>query len=176
MIGTPFFELSEIMFGSVMTLLGTIATGVSAVLVAVVSRQNGKIKKTSQVVEEVRDQVANDHGTNLRDDLDLMRDENRALVEDFKKFADEFKTQMARVFSDISGLRHDIGRADRRDIEDGVEIRELRNRLDGHLEWSSGWAHGLEGRVSDIENTFPGHRVEDVAKPQNTFKPSQEAE
>ena len=67
------------MFGSVMTLLGTIATGVSAVLVAVVSRQNGKIKKTSQVVEEVREQVANDHGTNLRDDLDLMRDENRAL-------------------------------------------------------------------------------------------------
>ena len=176
MIGAPFFEVSEIMFGSVMTLLGTIATGVSAVLVAVVSRQNGKIKKTSQVVEEVRDQVANDHGTNLRDDLDVMRDENRALVEDFKKFADHFKTQMDRVFSDIGGLRRDIGRADRRDIEDGVEIRELRTRVDGHLDKWSGWSHEIESRVGYIENTFPGRRVEDVAKPQNTFKPSQEAE
>ncbi len=176
MIGTPFFEVSEAMFGSVMTLLGAIATGVSAVLVAVVSRQNGKIKKTSLVVEEVRDQVANDHGTNLRDDLDLMRDENRALVEEFKKFADEFKTQMARVFSDISGLRSDIGRADRREIEVGVEIRELRTRVDGHLDKWNGWSHEIESRVGHIENTFPGRRVEDVAKPQNTFKPSQEAE
>ncbi len=160
------------MFGSVMTLLGTIATGVSAVLVAVMSRQNAKFKKTSQVVEEVHDQVANDHGTNLRDDLDLMRDENRALVEDFTNFTDEFKTQMARVFSDISGLRSDIGRADRRHIEDCVDIRELRTRIDGHLDKLNGWSHEIEARVGHIENTLPGRRVED----ENTFKPSQEAE
>lgn len=37
-----------------------------------------RVIRQGRALDEVRDQVSNSHGTNLRDDLDLIRDEMRA--------------------------------------------------------------------------------------------------
>lgn len=44
--------------------------GVPAVSAVAVARISGRQKAHSEVIGEVRDQVSNDHPTNLRDDLD----------------------------------------------------------------------------------------------------------
>lgn len=154
---TPLGEIGD----PVLALFGTIATGISAVLVAVVTTLGVKLKKTNSTVGEVRDQVSNDHDTNLRDDLDLMRDESRELASTLKSFISRFDAHASSVTADIRGLRKDIGRADERDIEDERELRKLRDKMDN-----------VEDRIAALEPTQPGPG-QVLAAPSTGYRPMQ---
>jgi len=51
-----------------------IITGLASVLVAVVTVPLPRLLRQGKHLAEVKEQVANAHGTNLRDDLDFIRD------------------------------------------------------------------------------------------------------
>lgn len=133
--------MSDVIIVNVLALLGTISTAVSALLIAVVSKQRHETKKTNKTIERVRDQVENSHGTNMRDDLDVIRNEIRAMASVQRSTA-----------SDVRGIRSDFGRLDRRSIEGDVERRELESRFNKHIEWS----HSQENRLGHLERTGPG--------------------
>lgn len=134
--------MSENVIIAALALLGTISTAASGVLIALVARQH-------KTVERVREQVENSHGTILRDDVD----EIRAAVEG--------------VADDLRGLRKDVGRLDRRNIEDGVDRRLIASKVDrvgekvdAHLVWSHDYVNdreradrALRQRLSSLETT-----------------------
>ncbi|UOQ58086.1 DUF2746 domain-containing protein [Leucobacter allii] len=102
-------------------------TAASGVAVAVVGgiflllqnrRQKRRDAHVSEKLEVVREQVQNSHGTNLRDDLDRIADGLMQLGKNVEGLA-----------SDLRGVRRDIGRLDRRDIEDGADLRDLRQEF-----------------------------------------------
>ena len=93
--------------------------------------QNVKLKKqgaaNSAAVEVVREQVQNSHGTNLRDDLDVVLRtvaEHEAAQKRYEGNQQELKGTVEGISSDIRGMRADIGRLDRRDIENTATRRE----------------------------------------------------
>lgn len=92
------------------------------VLVAIVGLLGGlqlkRQKKLSTAVEVVRDQVQNDHGTNLRNDLDR--------VSQSVSFLDH---TVEEVRTDIQWIREHLMLQSRRDIEDTADVREHRTRI-----------------------------------------------
>ena len=92
------------------------------VLVAIVGLLGGiqlkRQKKLSSAVEVVRDQVQNDHGTNLRNDLDR--------VSQSVSFLDH---TVEEVRTDIQWIREHLMLQSRRDIEDTADVREHRTRI-----------------------------------------------
>ena len=87
------------------------------------ARQHKRTKAQTATLEEVRDQVSNDHATNLRDDVDKVTDAVHRIEQ-----------SVAYVVSEMQGLRKDIGRLDRRDIEDTADLRETRTALERRIE------------------------------------------
>ena len=95
-----------------------------------------KIDTQAVVVERVRHQVENDHGTNLREDIDDLRD-------------------------DLRGVKKDIGRADERDLTMTQQINMVdakveatRSEVREHVAMSNRWIPDTEKRVRDIEQTL----------------------
>lgn len=92
------------------------------VLVAIVGLLGGiqlkRQKKLSTAVEVVRDQVQNDHGTNLRNDLDR--------VSQSVSFLDH---TVEEVRTDIQWIREHLMLQSRQAIEDAADVREHRTRM-----------------------------------------------
>lgn len=87
-------------------------------------------------LERVRAQVENDHDTNMREENDERHHEIIASVQ--------------RVQDEITGVKKDVGRLDRRDIERGVDIRDLTKKLDRALEQGD----ANEDRIENLEDTI----------------------
>lgn len=100
----------------------------------------GLLAKIGRDTRTVKGEVKNDHTTNLREEQD-----------------DRHHEQMA----EMRGIRRDIGRLDTRDIQRGVEVRDLTRKLDKHLDWSAEWSDEREAaerrtkeRFDHLENTI----------------------
>lgn len=91
----------------------------------------GLLAKIGRDTRTVKGEVKNDHSTNLREEQD-----------------DRHHEQMA----EMRGIRRDIGRLDTRDIQRGVEIRDLTRKVDKHLDWSAEWSDEREARERRMED------------------------
>ncbi|QBI99389.1 hypothetical protein SEA_CAELUM_26 [Streptomyces phage Caelum] len=94
---------------------GTLGVALVGVVVELLRRQAGAINEVREHTQEARDQVANTHSTNLRDDLDAVAyriDRVLALQE--------------RHSEDIAALRSDISHERR-------ERLAVAERLDDHM-------------------------------------------
>ena len=113
--------------------------GVIGGIITVIVQQRRQRKHTTaqaKTLEIVRDQVQNSHGTNLRNDIDV-------------------------VLSELRGLRKDVGRLDDRDLERGRDMRDLRQavteidkKLDDHLDYSRTLVEQGDARLGHLENTL----------------------
>ena len=87
------------------------------------ARQHKRTKAQSETLEVVRSQVQNDHGTNLRDDVDRVTDA-----------VNRIEQSVSYIASELQGIRKDVGRLDRRDIEDTADLRETRTALERRID------------------------------------------
>lgn len=71
-----------------------LVTGVFLVLVTIITATLPRLLRQGRDIAEVKDQVKNSHGTNLRDDLDALRYEMRG--------------GFARVFEHMGEVRTDL--------------------------------------------------------------------
>ncbi|AKY03633.1 hypothetical protein SEA_IZZY_26 [Streptomyces phage Izzy] len=94
---------------------GTIAVALIGALVELLRRQNRAIEEVRENAQEARDQVANTHSTNLRDDLDDLHNDVREVLRVLGQHSEE-----------IAGLRGDL-RQERR------ERLAVADRLDDHI-------------------------------------------
>ena len=105
------------------------------VLVALIGKISLDARRTKRATEVVQEQVANTHllpngqPYNLRDNIDH---------------------NQTAVISEIRGIRRDIGRLDQRDIQRGIEMREMHHKID---ELGSA-DRGAADRLSNIEDTL----------------------
>ena len=131
--------------------LAALITAAGAIVVALVGVLSVWVqnRKHSSAIEVVRSQVQNSHGTNLRDDLDVIR----SLIEAQGEKQDS-------LASDVRGVRKDIGRLDERDIERGRDLRAVTSKLEivaGEFAAHQRQAERDHDRLSDIERTIePG--------------------
>ena len=91
----------------------------------------GLLAKIGRDTRTVKGEVKNDHTTNMREEQD-----------------DRHNEQMA----EMRGIRRDIGRLDTRDIQRGVEIRDLTRKVDRHLDWSAEWSDQREAAERRMED------------------------
>lgn len=94
-----------------------------AIIAAVQAVSLGVLGKVTRDSSVTRREVKNSHSTNLREELDHRHHEQ---------------------MSELRGIRKDIGRLDRRDIDRGEEIRDLRKKHDHQ-----------EGRIGRLEKGTP---------------------
>ncbi|AVE00406.1 hypothetical protein SEA_OZZYJ_25 [Streptomyces phage OzzyJ] len=94
---------------------GTIAVALIGALVELLRRQHNAIEEVRSNAQEARDQVANTHSTNLRDDLDELHEDVREVLRVLSRHTEE-----------IGGLRDDL-RQERR------ERLAVADRLDDHI-------------------------------------------
>ncbi|QDP44230.1 hypothetical protein KGG70_gp54 [Streptomyces phage Celia] len=94
---------------------GTIVVAVIGVLVEFLRRQSSALNEVRENTAEARNQVANSHQTNLRDDMDRLHDDVRAVL--------ELVTEHGQ---DIRGLRSELQQERR-------ERLSVSERLDDHV-------------------------------------------
>ncbi|MFD7738066.1 DUF2746 domain-containing protein [Kitasatospora sp. NPDC059800] len=94
---------------------GAITAALAGVLVELVRRQGAQLAEVREHAQEAREQVANSHGTNLRDDLDRVID-RLGLVLDGQQHHS----------SELADLRREIA-------HERTERLAVAERLDSHL-------------------------------------------
>ena len=72
-----------------------------AILVAVLLNRNIKI---GNMVQSINSQVTNNHGTNLREDIDSVRED----ISELKKFMEEMRHDIREIRSDASRTHSEI--------------------------------------------------------------------
>jgi hypothetical protein len=92
-----------------------------------------KLEAVAADAREARDQTANTHKTNLRDDLDAFRDEVRQGFEDVATEQGETRRSVGIVRRELRGVRKDVGSLQEDVVEIHDETRTVRERLDEHL-------------------------------------------
>ncbi|MFE7463113.1 DUF2746 domain-containing protein [Streptomyces sp. NPDC057499] len=100
---------------SVVTASSTVAVAMVGVVVELLRRQSNAINEVREHAAEARDQVANTHSTNLRDDLDSVAHR-----------IDRVLAFQERHGEEIAGLRSDIAHERR-------ERLAVAERLDDHM-------------------------------------------
>lgn len=115
------------------------------VIVILITRGNSKkeISDTKAVVDLVKEQVANTHSTNLRDDIDSLKDRAGEAASN-AQLAKEAAHRMERLAEDMAkslrAIEHSIDRRDNihaqetRDIRD--DVAKVGRNLEMHLEAS----------------------------------------
>ncbi|WJN63041.1 tail needle protein [Streptomyces phage phiScoe3] len=94
---------------------GTIGVAMLGVFVELLRRNHKALSEVKENAQEARDQVANTHSTNLRDDLDRVHDDVREVLDVLRQHG-----------SEIAGLRTDLR-------QERVERHALSERVDHHL-------------------------------------------
>jgi hypothetical protein len=94
---------------------GTILVTLIGVCVEFMRRQHKALTEVRDNTQEARDQVANSHSTNLRDDMDRLHDDVREVLDVLRQHG-----------SEIGGLRADLR-------QERVERLAVSERLDNHL-------------------------------------------
>ncbi|WP_194521982.1 DUF2746 domain-containing protein [Cellulosimicrobium sp. JZ28] len=92
-----------------------------------------KLEAVAADAREARDQTANTHDTNLRDDLDAFRNEVRRGFEDVSSEQGEVRRSVGIARREIRGVRKDVGSLQEDVVEVRDETRTVRERLDEHL-------------------------------------------
>ncbi|AWY07591.1 membrane protein [Streptomyces phage Yosif] len=100
---------------AVITTGGTVVVALIGALVEFMRRQHNAINDIREHAAEARDQVANTHSTNLRDDLDDLHSDVRQVLDVLRQHG-----------SEISGIRAEI----RQEREERLAVSD---RLDNHL-------------------------------------------
>lgn len=94
----------------------------SAGLIAVAALQ----VRTNRKVKQIKNEVSNDHTTNLRDDLDGKHDDSQALISRlFNKLAVDLKADVAAVKHDVGGIRSDIRQLYKNDADAAERWHDL---------------------------------------------------
>jgi len=105
-------------------IIPTVTTALAGVVVALLNRP---VRRTLKIVaadaREARQQTANTHDTNLRDDLDAMRSD-----------IGEVRRSTGVVRRELRGVRRDVGSLQEDVAEVREEQRSVRRRLDEHLD------------------------------------------
>lgn len=127
---------------SLVTAGGTIAVAFVGAIVEFLRRQNNAINEVRENAAEARNQVANTHNTNLRDDLDQVIDGLEAVLAGQSRH-DEALAEQSR---ELGGLRRDLA-------HERVERLGVSDRLDAHVRWAN-----------DVV-TRPAPRATDAARP-----------
>ncbi|WMI33348.1 hypothetical protein SEA_PROVOLONE_27 [Streptomyces phage Provolone] len=94
---------------------GTILVTLIGVVVEMLRRNHKALSEVQENVTIARDQVANSHSTNLRDDMDRLHDDVREVLDVLRQHG-----------SEIGGLRADLR-------QERAERMEVSRRLDTHL-------------------------------------------
>jgi L-asparaginase/Glu-tRNA(Gln) amidotransferase subunit D len=94
---------------------GTILVTLIGVVVEMLRRNRKALTEVQENVQVARDQVANSHSTNLRDDMDSLHDDVREVLDVLRQHGKE-----------IGGLREDLR-------QERVERLAVADRLDHHL-------------------------------------------
>lgn len=121
---------------AVVVVLLALIGGIPALVTALYTRRDTKheIGKAKGVIDEVREQVANSHDTNLRADIDESKAASRGAL-DQATLAAESAHRVERHVEDlvrtIRALEHS---ADRRDQIATRALTEVREDLDAHLD------------------------------------------
>ncbi|MGV9312582.1 DUF2746 domain-containing protein [Streptomyces sp. NPDC003691] len=76
---------------------GMVTAALVGVLVELVRRQSSVIDEVRAHTQEARDQVANDHGTNLRDDLDKVSSTLAQVLEGQTEYREQVKALRAEL-------------------------------------------------------------------------------
>ncbi|WP_327292434.1 DUF2746 domain-containing protein [Streptomyces sp. NBC_01198] len=107
---------------SIITAGGVVGTAALGLLAEMLRRNTAALAEVREHTQEARDQVANTHTTNLRDDLDRVIDGLDRVLEGQARH-DEALNQHGR---DIGGLREEVAHERR-------ERLALAERLDDHV-------------------------------------------
>ncbi|QMP84472.1 protein of unknown function DUF2746 [Streptomyces phage Endor1] len=94
---------------------GTILVTLIGVVVEMLRRNHKALTEVQENAQIARDQVANSHSTNLRDDMDRLHDDVREVLDVLRQHGKE-----------IGGLREDLR-------QERVERLAVSDRLDHHL-------------------------------------------
>lgn len=94
---------------------GTILVTLIGVVVEMLRRNHKALTEVQENAQIARDQVANSHSTNLRDDMDRLHDDVREVLDVLRQHG-----------SEIGGLRADLR-------QERVERLAVSERLDHHL-------------------------------------------
>lgn len=141
-----------------------VITGAASVLAAVVAARRA-IKPTTVSVEAIREQVQNTHSTNLREDLDGMRqalEEVKAEAAAGARSSSEAARRAERFAEDLAislrALEHSL---DRRDKRHGRELDEVRAEL---VEVRDGLADHINEVPGKVEALLAQHGIECPAR------------
>lgn len=154
--GEPIIKNPEALITQILITAGVIGAATLPLLI-----------KTQKDAAEAKQQVSNDHSTNLRVENDERHSHVVSLVvEKFDELTRHFNTQVDGVRSDIRGVRRDIGRnTDRLDESERRQERHGR-KLDEHLDYSREVVEELKGEIAElhkinasIEDTVPTRPV-----------------
>ncbi|QEQ94058.1 membrane protein [Streptomyces phage Saftant] len=94
---------------------GTVFVTLIGVVVEMLRRNHKALAEVQENVSVARDQVANSHTTNLRDDMDRLHDDVREVLDVLRQHGKE-----------IGGLREDLR-------QERIERLAVSDRLDHHL-------------------------------------------
>lgn len=127
-----------------------------AVLVALIMRQNARVKRIEADARTAAEETRNDHAPiNLREDMDAKHEQQ--LVEQRTAWAG-VTAQLKEALGAIIGIRKDLRQLRDDDLEQRREqrsqreqITDLDKKFDQHVEWSQKQA----SRIDDIEDTIP---------------------
>lgn len=121
---------------SIVVVLLALIGGIPALITALYTRRDTKkeIGKAKGVIDEVREQVANTHSTNLREDIDRTKARAADAAAD-AKLAAESSHRTERLVEDlIKSIRAGEHSADRRYGLQQDSLEEVRKDLDAHLD------------------------------------------
>ncbi|WJN62724.1 tail needle protein [Streptomyces phage phiScoe15] len=94
---------------------GTVFVTLIGVVVEMLRRNHKALSEVQENAQIARDQVANSHSTNLRDDMDRLHDDVREVLDVLRQHGKE-----------IGGLREDLR-------QERIERLAVSDRLDHHL-------------------------------------------
>lgn len=140
-----------VIFGG-LTLLGTLIYLFSKVFTRI-DLVMEKLKLVSKDAKDAKHQVQNDHGTNLRDDLDKIQASINALQDKHSKHSDEHRQNLAEIRDRVEALQVEQAHQGEKQKDMGTTLTRALDSIDSHSRDIGGIRHELRherGRVDDI--------------------------
>lgn len=153
--GDPIIKNPEALITQILITAGVIGAATLPLLI-----------KTQKDAAAAKEQVSNDHPTNLRVEQDDRHNVVVTLVtEKFDELTRHFNTQLDGIRSDIRGVRYDVGR-------NTNGLQTTRDKLDQHLDDSREIVAALKGEIDElhkinasIEETIPAQELREIEEP-----------
>ena len=140
-----------VIFGG-LTLLGTLIYLFSKVFTRI-DLVMEKLKLVSKDAKDAKYQVQNDHGTNLRDDLDKIQESINVLQNKHSESTAEHLLNLAEIRDRVEALQREQAHQGEKQKDMGVTLARALDNIDSHSRDIGGIRHELRherGRVDDI--------------------------